>query len=68
MNEDDKVQCIIALEYWAKDTAEHSTAPNLFKAEDTVPWALAQKLRRRIGFIGQIDDASRPVLLKEVQS
>lgn len=66
MNQDEKIQCIIALEYWAKDTAGRSVKPNLFKAEDTVPWALAQKLRRNTGFVGQID--GNPVLLKDWQS
>lgn len=41
------LECAQALEYKAREEAGHSQAPYLFKAEDTVWWALATKLRRQ---------------------
>ena len=52
LNEDEVIACIIALEYRAQTEAGHSQSPDLFSAQDTLDWELAQKLRRKIGFLG----------------
>lgn len=41
------LECAKALEYKAATESGHSQQPDLFKAEGTVWWALAQELRRR---------------------
>ena len=62
LSDTDVVFCIIALEYRAHNESGQSQWPDLFSAEDTLDWELAQKLRKRIGFIGQ---AHGGCLLKE---
>lgn len=66
LSDTDVVFCIIALEYRAHNEAGQSQDPNLFLAEDTLDWELAQKLRKRINFIGQISPGTGCLLRWEL--